>query len=280
MKIKLGFSTCPNDTFMFDALVHGKIDTGDIQYEVVLADIFHLNQMASRGELDMVKISYNTYGQVIGNYQLLDAGSALGNNCGPLLISRHPLSVDEIIKENLVVGIPGKNTTANLLLGYYAPKIENKREMIFHEIMPALLNGEIDAGLIIHENRFTYQDLGLLLIQDLGEYWEQKTGLPIPLGAIVAKKSLGEDTIRNLQTHMRKSVQYAFRHPEASSDYVREYAQEMDPKVMQAHINLYVNDYSLTLGDKGMKAVREVLAAGEKMGIFPEQTHTYATIFH
>lgn len=280
MKIKLGFSTCPNDTFMFDAIVHGKIDTGDIQYEVVLADIFHLNQMAARGELDMVKISYNTYGQVIRQYQLLDAGSALGNNCGPLLISRHPLTVDEIVEKNLIVGIPGKNTTANLLLGYYAPTIENKKEMIFHEIMPALLNGEIDAGLIIHENRFTYQDLGLLLIQDLGEYWEQKTGLPIPLGAIVAKKSLGENIIRHLQTHMRESVQYAFRNPESSSDYVKEYAQEMDPKVMQAHIALYVNDYSLTLGETGMKAVREVLSAGEKMGIFPDQTHTHANVLN
>ncbi|MEZ4829160.1 MAG: 1,4-dihydroxy-6-naphthoate synthase [Bacteroidia bacterium] len=280
MKITLGFSTCPNDTFMFDALVHGKIDTGDIQFEVVLADIFHLNQMALRGELDMVKISYNTYGQVIDQYQLLNAGSALGNQCGPLLISRRPLSIKEIAEQNLVVGIPGVNTTANLLLGYYAPQIANKRELIFNEIMPALIEGTIDAGVIIHENRFTYQNFGLRLIQDLGEYWEEKTSLPIPLGAIVAKKSLGEKTIRTLQILMRESVSFAFSHPESSYEYVSFHAQEMDPAVMKAHIDLYVNDYSLNLGENGIKAVKEVLSAGEKMGIFPEATHNKAQILN
>ncbi|MDX2248844.1 MAG: 1,4-dihydroxy-6-naphthoate synthase [Bacteroidia bacterium] len=279
MKITLGFSTCPNDTFIFDALVHGKIDTGEITYEVVLDDIFHLNQKALRGELDMVKVSYNTYGQIINQYQLLDAGSALGNNCGPLLISRRPLTVSEIVENNLIVGIPGKNTTANLLLGYYAPQIANKRELIFHEIMPALLSGQIDAGLIIHENRFTYQNFGLLLIQDLGEYWEEKTGLPIPLGAIVAKKNLGEKIIRTLQTHTRESVRFAFEYPDSSQNYVRKYAQEMDDEVMKAHINLYVNEYSLKLGTKGIEAVREVLTAGESMGLFPELTHTKVDIF-
>lgn len=270
MKIRLGFSTCPNDTFMFDALVHGRIDTGDIEYEVHLADIFHLNQKALAGELDMVKVSYNAYGQVTDTYELLDAGSALGHNCGPLLISKEPLTVAEIVENNLKVAIPGKNTTANLLLGFFAPQIVNKEEMIFHEIMPAILDGRADAGLIIHENRFTYQNLGLRCIQDLGEYWESQTGLPIPLGAIIARRALGADVIRQVGRHMHESVAYAFAHPEASLPYVRLHAQEMEDAVMQAHIGLYVNEFSLSLGETGRKAVHKVLAVGAEMGLYPQ----------
>lgn len=268
MKLKLGFSSCPNDTFMFDALVHRRIDCGEMEYEVKMADIFHLNQMAMRGEMDMVKISYNTYGQIRDRYHLLDAGSALGYKCGPLLISKELLTVEEIVKQNLPVAIPGKNTTANLLLGFYAPKIQNKVEVIFHEVMPKVLSGEAAAGLIIHENRFTYQDLGLRCIQDLGEYWEEKTSLPIPLGAIVAKKSLGMKIINELEQQMRESVAYAFNHPEKSQPYIREYAQEMDPKVMQAHIDLYVNQFSVSLGKEGRRAVGKVLDVGREMGFW------------
>ncbi len=268
MKIKLGFSTCPNDTFMFDALVHQRIDTDGIEYEIHLADILHLNQMAAAGALDMVKISYNTYGRIRDQYTLLEAGSALGHDCGPLLISKRPLTAAEIAAGNLKVAIPGHNTTANLLLSYYAPQTANRVEMIFHEVMPAILDGTVDAGVIIHENRFTYQQLGLQLIQDLGEYWERKTGLPIPLGAIVAKKTLGEALIRKLQTQMQQSVAYAFSHPEASGDYVRQHAQEMDPAVMKAHIDLYVNEYSLELGDKGHQAVAKLLSVGTEMGLY------------
>ncbi|MEL7532466.1 MAG: 1,4-dihydroxy-6-naphthoate synthase [Bacteroidota bacterium] len=266
--IKLGFSTCPNDTFMFDAMVHGRIDTGDIRFELVLADILHLNQMAVAGELDMVKISYNTYGRIKGQYSLLEAGSALGHDCGPLLISKRPLSAEEIVNGKLKVAIPGQNTTANLLLSYYAPEIANREEMIFHEVMPAIANGEVDAGVIIHENRFTYQDMGLQLIQDLGEYWESKTQLPIPLGAIVAKKSLGAARVAELQGYMKASVAHAFAHPEDSGDYVKQHAQEMDPRVMKAHIDLYVNEYSLALGERGHAAVDKLLSVGEKMGLY------------
>jgi 1,4-dihydroxy-6-naphthoate synthase len=268
MKIKLGFSTCPNDTFMFDALVHGRIETDGIEYEVVLADILHLNQMVSNGELDMVKISFNTYGRVRADYELLEAGSALGHDCGPLLISKRPLSVEELVKGNLKVAIPGKNTTANLLLSFFAPSLQNRQEMIFHEVMPAILNGEVDAGVIIHENRFTYQELGLQLIQDLGEYWEGKNSLPIPLGAIVAKKSLGEEVIAKLQKQMHNSVAYAFANPNASQDYVSAHAQEMDPAVMKAHIDLYVNEYSLALGEKGHAAVEQLLSVGDSLGFY------------
>ncbi|MEL6256009.1 MAG: 1,4-dihydroxy-6-naphthoate synthase [Bacteroidota bacterium] len=268
MKISLGFSTCPNDTFMFDAIVHKRIDLGEIEYEIVMGDIFHLNQMALKGELDMVKISYNTFGKVRDQYRLLDAGSALGHNCGPLLISKEELTVEEIIQRNLPVGIPGANTTANLLLGYFAPEIQHKKEFIFDEIMPAILEDKVAAGVIIHENRFTYQNMGLQLIQDLGEHWESKTGLPIPLGAIVAKKSLGPEVFEVLQSHMRASVQHAFAYPSVSMPYVREYAQEMEDEVMQAHIDLYVNEFSLSLGETGRKAVEKVLEVGEGMGLY------------
>lgn len=268
MKIKLGFSTCPNDTFMFDAMVHQRIDNKDIEFEFVMADIFHLNQMAIAGELDMVKISYNTYGLVMDNYELLDAGSALGHNCGPLLISKKPLTIEEIVENGLTVGIPGLNTTANLLFTFFAPRHRNKKEYIFHEIMPAILSGEVDAGVIIHENRFTYQELGLHCIQDLGEHWEKATGLPIPLGAIVAKRSLGVEVIRELERQMRESVAYAFANREASKEFVQENAQEISPEVQNAHIDLYVNQYSLSLGEKGNAAVDLLLKMGRNFGFY------------
>lgn len=257
--IRLGFSTCPNDTFMFDALIHGRIPTDDFSYEVVMADIYHLNRMAISGELDMIKVSYHTYGQIQDTYQLLESGSALGHNCGPLLISKHPITLTEIIAGNLPVGIPGANTTANLLLHFFSPDIHNRKEMIFHEIMPALLEEKIAAGVIIHENRFTYTSQGLRLIQDLGAYWEGQTGLPIPLGAIVAKKSLGAEMILALERQLHNSIAYAFQHPEVSKDFVSSHAQEMDESVMQAHIQLYVNEYSLALGEKGHAAVNRLL---------------------
>lgn len=266
--LSLAFSTCPNDTFMFEAMVHGKIPLGDIRYEVKMADIFHLNEMAMRGEPDVVKISYNTYGLVMDKYELLDAGSALGHNCGPLLISKRPLTINQIIDEGLKVGIPGLNTTANLLLTFYAPRLRNKKEYIFHEIMPALLNDEIDAGVIIHENRFTYQDLGLRLIQDLGEHWESVTDMPIPLGAIVAKRSLGNERIRQIEAQMRASVEYAFAHREEVQAFVGQYAQELAPEVQQAHIKLYVNEFSISLGDKGRAAVDLLLKVGKNLGYY------------
>lgn len=268
MKLSLAFSTCPNDTFMFEAMVHKRIDTQDIEYDVKMADIFHLNQMAIEGIPDVVKISYNTYGLVMDKYTLLDAGSALGYGCGPLLISKRPLKIEDIIEQNLVVGIPGLNTTANLLLTFYAPKFRNKKEMIFHEIMPALERGEIDAGVIIHENRFTYQEHGLQLIQDLGAHWEKATGLPIPLGAIVAKRSLGIETIQKIETQMRESVQYAFGHREIVQPFVGQHAQELSQEVQQAHINLYVNDFSVSLGQTGRDAVELMLKVGRNLGYY------------
>lgn len=253
---------------MFEAMTHSRIPTEGIEYEVKMADISLLNQMAIEGEPDVVKISYNTYGLVMDKYELLDAGSALGNNCGPLLISKRNLTIEEIIENQLTVAIPGLNTTANLLLSFFAPRLRNKKELVFHDIMPAILNEEVDAGVIIHENRFTYQDFGLQLIQDLGENWEKATGLPIPLGAIVAKRSLGNETIRKIEKQMHDSVAFAFANRNIVQSFVGQYAQEMSPEVQQAHIDLYVNDYSLSLGEKGREAVDLLLKVGKNFGYY------------
>lgn len=262
--IKLGFSTCPNDTFMFDAMVHGRIDTEGLEFEVTMADIAELNALAAKKALDVIKVSYNAFAHMQEQYHLLNAGSALGHNCGPLLIAKEHLTIDEIVSSELPVAIPGRKTTANLLLDFFAPEITRREEMVFHEIMPAVVDGRAVAGLIIHENRFTYQDLGLLCIQDLGEYWEEKTGLPIPLGAIIAKKSLGQEKLAKLERIMQRSVGHAFAHPEASEAFVKVHAQEMEPEVMKAHIELYVNEYSLNLGDKGHKAVDKLISLAQK----------------
>lgn len=268
MKLSLGFSTCPNDTFMFDAMVHGRIDTEGLDFEVEMADILHLNRLAMAGKPDIVKVSYNAYGHIRDQYHLLQAGSAMGKGCGPLLISRTPQTLAELHAGRGRVAIPGKNTTANLLLNFFAPELTDREEMLFHEVMPAVLDGRADAGLIIHENRFTYGDLGLHCVQDLGEYWEARTGLPIPLGAIVIRKSLGQEVIDKVERILRHSVEYAFQNPAASADFVQSHAQEMDPQVMQAHIDLYVNDYSVDMGEEGHRAVAQLLAVGEEMGLY------------
>ncbi|GAB4409029.1 MAG: 1,4-dihydroxy-6-naphthoate synthase [Bacteroidia bacterium] len=268
MHIRLGFSTCPNDTFMFDAMVHGRIDTRSHTFEVHLADISQLNAWALAGALDMVKISYHTYGLIRDSYHLLDAGSALGYGCGPLLVARQPLTPAQLASGDLRVAIPGRNTTANLLLDFFVPSLQNKVEMIFHDIMPAVQRGDVDAGLIIHESRFTYPDYGLVMVQDLGTYWEQQTGLPIPLGAIVASKSLPQPVVEELDAIMHDSVVFAFAHPEESLPFVQAHAQELKPAVMQEHIKLYVNDFSLSLGTLGHAAVDTLLRTGEQMGAY------------
>lgn len=274
MKIRLGFSTCPNDTFMFDAMVHGRVATDGFEFEVTLADIHHLNQMALAGELDMVKVSYNMYGHLREQYHLLESGSAMGKACGPLLIAREHEPIESLLARNASVAIPGKETTANLLLSYFAPGLSDRREMLFHEVMPSVLSGSADLGLIIHENRFTYAGLGLVCIQDLGAHWEATTGLPIPLGAIVAKKSLGEKTISTLDRVLHDSVAFAFAHPEASEAYVCMHAQEMDPEVTKAHIALYVNDFSLGMGKEGHQAVDALLGVGQKMGLYANHSQS------
>lgn len=255
MKLTLGFSPCPNDTFMFDALVHTKIDTDGLEFEVVMEDVEALNQRALNNDLDVTKLSYHAFLYCMQDYALLNSGSALGRNCGPLLIQQKG---NTALTSDSKIAIPGKKTTANLLLSIAFPYLQNKVEMLFSDIEKAVLNGVVDAGLIIHENRFTYQDKGLEKIQDLGEFWERETGLPIPLGGIVVKRDLPLEIQQKVQQVLRRSVQYAFDHPKSAKEYIRCYAQEMDEQVMYQHIQLYVNDFSLDMGVEGREAVKEV----------------------
>ena len=264
-KLTLGFSPCPNDTFIFDAMVNGRIDLGDMEVEVVLADVEELNRMALEGKLDVTKISYNAFAYVHDRYQLLNAGSALGNNCGPLLISKHQLSEDEL--KTASIAIPGKNTTANFLMSFAYPEAQNKQEFLFSGIESAVLDGKVDAGVIIHENRFTYQQKGLVKIADLGEVWEQRTGFPIPLGGIAIHRRVRPDVRKKFDALLKQSVQYAFDNPDASKDYVTCHAQEMDEEVMRSHINLYVNQYSVDLGEKGKAAISKMYEVGKAFGM-------------
>ena len=260
MKLTLGFSPCPNDTFIFDALVHHKIDTEGLEFEVVFADVEQLNLWALEGKLDVTKLSFNAFTYCVEDYALLDSGSALGRNCGPLLIKKP----DTVLNPKSTIAIPGKYTTAHMLLGIAFPEYENKIVTLFSEIENDVLSEKVDAGLIIHENRFTYQDKGLEKVKDLGEFWEEETGLPIPLGGIVIKRNLPLDVQLKVERVLRRSVEYAFANPNSSADYVQCHAQEMKKDVVDAHINLYVNGFSISLGKEGKKAVEMVFEKVEK----------------
>lgn len=258
MKLTLGFSPCPNDTFIFDALVNKKIDTKGFDFDVVLEDVQTLNTWAMQEKLDLSKISYGVLPLVMQQYSLLESGGALGKGVGPLLIAKQPMNIDEL--NNKIIAIPGENTTAHMLFSLALPKAKRKVFKVFNQIEDAVLNGDVDAGVIIHENRFTYQDKGLHKLIDLGDYWETQTQLPIPLGGIVAKKSLDKKVIDQVDTLIKASVEYAFKHNyNELSDYVKLHAQEMSEKVMRQHIDLYVNNFSIALGNDGRKAVEKLL---------------------
>jgi 1,4-dihydroxy-6-naphthoate synthase len=265
MHIKIGYSPCPNDCFIFDALVHRKIDTGKYTFEPVLEDVETLNQWAMQGKLPVTKLSYHALVYVLDKYELLKSGSALGFNCGPLLISKKEIKDPE--KEIKTIAIPGKLTTANFLLSIAYPKLQNKTEMLFSDIEDAVLNGKVDAGLIIHENRFTYEQKGLKKVRDLGEFWDGLIHAPIPLGGIVALRNLDEQTRRDIESLIKKSVQYAFADPESSMPYVRAHAQEMSEEVMKKHIALYVNEFSVDLGEVGTKAVNLLFDKAREVGL-------------
>ncbi len=273
MKLTLGFSPCPNDTFIFDALIHHKIDTEGLEFEVSYDDVETLNQKAFRGELDITKLSYHAFAFVVDQYVLLDAGSALGFGVGPLLISKGEMSIAELNNPDHKIGIPGKYTTANFLLGLALPKATNKQEMVFSEIEDALLNEQIDVGLIIHENRFTYQLKGLKKIIDLGDYWEKLTGCAIPLGGIVAHRKLAPEVLQKINRVLKKSVEFAFANPKSGLDFIRQHAQEMSEEVMYKHIELYVNKYSLDLGEEGRRAINLLFATATEKGIIPAIKH-------
>ena len=273
MKLTLGFSPCPNDTFIFDALIHHKIDTEGLEFEVTYDDVETLNQKALKGQLDITKLSFHAFAYVANQYALLDAGSALGFGVGPLLISKNRFDENDsrlqIPNSELRIGIPGKYTTANFLLGIAYPQLQNKQEMVFSEIESALLEDQIDLGLIIHENRFTYQDKGLNKIVDLGDYWEKLTGCAIPLGGIVINRNLDREVQLKVNRLIRQSVEFAFAHPKSGIDFIREHAQAMDEAVMYKHIELYVNKYSINLGEEGRKAVDTLFKLAQERNIIP-----------
>jgi 1,4-dihydroxy-6-naphthoate synthase len=275
MKLSLGFSPCPNDTFIFDALIHHKIDTEGLDFEVFFDDVETLNQKAFRGELDITKLSFHAFAHVYKQYALLDAGSALGFGVGPLLICKNENLIHnpEELTTNLKVGIPGKYTTANFLLGIAFPHLVDKQEMIFSEIESALINNKIDVGLIIHENRFTYSDKGLHKIVDLGSYWEQLTGCAIPLGGIVINRNLDREIQEKVNRLLRKSVEFAFANPKSGIDFIKKHAQEMSEDVMYKHIELYVNKYSIDLGIEGRKAIDVLFKLAIEKGLIQPIKH-------
>lgn len=266
-KLTIGFSPCPNDTFIFDALLQGKVDTEGLTFEAVMEDVEALNRRAFAGELSVTKLSYHAFAHLTNRYALLDAGSALGNNCGPLLIAREPM--DETAVNAARIAIPGKMTTANFLLSLAFPQAQNKSEVIFSDIEQSVLRGETEAGLIIHENRFTYQQKGLVKILDLGEYWETSTGLPIPLGGIVVRRDLPQEIQQKMNRVMRRSVEYAFANIQDVMPFVRLHAQEMEESVMRAHIDLYVTQRTVDLGPDGRAAVRQMFRIARERGVLP-----------
>lgn len=279
MKLTLGFSPCPNDTFIFDALVNNKIDSGDLEFEVVLEDVQTLNQWAKAGKLDISKISYGVTPKITDTYVVLNSGGALGKGVGPLLISKNEVrgtkdgnrwqEIQELVNAS-IIAVPGEDTTAHFLFSQAFPQATKKVFKRFDEIEAFVSSGE-GLGVIIHENRFTYQEKGLHKIIDLGDYWEQTTGNPIPLGGIVMKRSFDAALIQRVDALIHESLQYAFAHYPAVTDYVRCHAQEMSEDVMRQHINLYVNDYSLNLGDAGKAAVLQMMETLGKKA-YPPQT--------
>lgn len=265
--LSLGFSPCPNDTFIFHALVHGLVPEAPVFTPPRLEDVETLNRLALAGRLDVSKLSFHALGHVLDQYLLLGAGAALGRGCGPLLVAREPIAPTRLAGRRLAV--PGRYTTAAMLLGLFAPACRNPEVIRFDQIMPALVRGEIDAGVIIHESRFTYRDHGLVLLADLGAWWEESSGLPIPLGGIAARRSLGKERLTAIEQAIRQSVEAAFADPARAMPYIRRHAGELDERVLRSHIELYVNDFSIELGAEGRAAITEFLRRGRQAGVLP-----------
>ncbi len=265
MKLSLGYSPCPNDTFIFYALAHKKLK-GELEFSEILRDVETLNRMALRKELDVTKASFHAFGFLREDYCLLHSGSALGRGCGPLIVAKAPVKISELA--SLRIAIPGKMTTAYLLLQLFAPAIKNIVEMPFERIMNAVSLGTVDAGLIIHEGRFTYPKYNLVKLIDLGEWWEEETGLPIPLGGILAKRELGAGIIKEVDRFIKSSIEYAFKHPAHAREYIKSNAQELEDEVIEQHIQLYVNDYTLDTGD-GIIAIEKLLKIAEELNLIP-----------
>ncbi|MBW6512932.1 MAG: 1,4-dihydroxy-6-naphthoate synthase [Desulfuromonadaceae bacterium] len=271
-ELTLGYSPCPNDTFIFHALTHGLVDSGDFYVRERLEDVETLNRLAIAGTLDLTKISYHAFGHLREEYCLLRSGGALGRGCGPLVIARRATTMDELRGKR--IAIPGQLTTANLLLQLYGEGFDQLLILPFDRIITAVTSGQADAGVIIHESRFTYQEHGLVAALDLGVWWEQTTGLPLPLGAILAKRSLGGALIQRVDRAIRTSIGYAYAHPHAPRSYIKRHAQELSDAVIDSHIALYVNDFSFDLGATGIVAVTELFRRAEERGIVPRCTRS------
>ena len=266
--LSLGFSPCPNDTFIFYGLVHGKIDCDDLIFaDPLLEDVEQLNNWAVSGKLDVTKLSYHALAHILDEYCLLRTGGALGRGCGPLLITRDKNKKD--VSQLKRIAIPGKLTTAALLLQMFLPRSCELIEMRFDYIMGAVGRGEVDAGVIIHESRFTYEKEGFYCLQDLGEWWEETTGMPIPLGGIAAKRSLGYEKLKNIEEAIGHSVNFAFQHPSSCLSYIKNHSQELEKEVVESHIELYVNDFSRDLGEEGRAAVEMFIKKGRRSGALP-----------
>lgn len=266
--LSLGFSPCPNDTYIFHALIHELVTCPGYRFHERLADVETLNQLALAGTLDISKVSYHLLGHIRDRYRLLTAGGALGRGCGPMLVSRATIAAEALAGKRIAV--PGRYTTACLLLQLFNPNLFDLVFLPFHEIMPAVADGQVDAGVIIHESRFTYQAFGLHCLVDLGEWWEKSTGHPIPLGGIAIRRDLGDQAAARINDALRASILYARQHPSAALPYIRSHSQEMSDEVCAAHIGLYVNDYSLDLGKSGQAAVTELFSRAVQAGIMPD----------
>lgn len=267
LTLRLGYSPCPNDTFIFYALMHGRIPLPAFRIREELADVETLNRRALAGDLDLTKVSYHAFGHLRRDYALLRSGGALGRGCGPLVVARQATSLENL--RGKLIAIPGELTTANLLLQLHGAGYARLQVLPFDRIVAAVAGGSVDAGLIIHESRFTFAEHGLVAVEDLGAWWEELTGLPIPLGGILARRTLGHEVIEEVEKAINASVRYAFAHPDETRSYIRTHAQELDDAVIDQHIALYVNHFSLDLGEEGLAAVQELLHRATAAGIIP-----------
>jgi len=270
MKLKLAFSPCPNDTFIFDAMVNNKIDTEGLSFDLKIVDVEALNNEIINKEVDITKLSFHAFAHVADKYLILDSGSALGTNNGPVMVSKYKIYPDEL--NSLKIAIPGKFTTANLILSIAFPKATDKVEAIFSDVEEMVLNGDVDAGLLIHEKRFTYANKGLRKVIDLGEWWEKKTQLSTPLGGIAINRDISEEVQRKVNRVLQRSIEYAIANPLSALAFIKNYAQIKDEDIIFRHIELFVNEYTVNLGQDGKDSIRELLDMGAKCNIIPPIT--------
>jgi len=269
-KLSLAYSTCPNDTYIFYALAHEKIDMGKLVFDIRLNDVEHLNQAAKKGGVDISKLSFAAIGHLMESYGLLRSGAALGRGCGPMIVARTGTDLSRI--KSGKIAVPGLWTTANLLLGLFTDNRPTVSPMIFDKIMPAVAAGEFDFGVIIHEGRFTYQNYGLECLVDLGQWWESETSMPIPLGGIAMRRDIPEEIIRQVEAKIRESIEFANRHPSTADNYVKTHANELSDDVVRQHIDLYVNDFSIDMGPEGESAIETLFSKARQKGLLPESS--------